>query len=966
MRIKLALPIIVLLSFTAFYAYDYLNGSEDIAIEKVTEKEALRKNYIRKIRKHSESFRSAVGTDIKEDNPDVGVIRDYLMTMDVQTGAVPTKKFRETYKSIRSNRQLYRNEEADYDFEWEQIPTNLSGRTRSFLVDPSNPDKLWAGSVTGGLWVRDQINNASSQWVPVEGPWENLSVSKIAADPVNPNNLYMGTGESYTAVAMYRESSGIGSGIWRTKDGGASWEQIPGTENFAYINDIVVRQENDQSVLYVAVASGTYKGQDFDSSPSDGLFRSVDDGNSWTQILPSFVNGVPPAVSDIELTADNRLYVGTMRNKNFEGGSNILYSENGLDWEIVLDSESFTGDGSIGGRVLIESAPSNPERIYIIRTSTIADTPEVVDRNIYRDRAIEIQQTFDRGANWSAIPPPTETLFSNIPWHALALAVHPQNENHLVIGALNVFSMDNTHEFGSKLVTPEWFVHSDWRGDVFARFNADQREDFLGVYVHADVHQIEFADATGNELIISTDGGVYRTTTFNRYDKSDIEGTVLSGFTFKGPVFSELNKGMATGQYYAIDLHPTITKVMGGTQDNGTLQYDNTPINVINKISGGDGAIPHYDKNESLVISSIYHNGFYFSQGFTGIGSNFDFYPSGNFVNATDYDDNLNLLYANGHMLDGILTEDDPLKDYLIVYDVGKVIDGTNTNSEGTTVMNLTTAESPYSVLKVSPYSPDNSSTLFIGTQTGRIFKVTGLPLANASSAEINSRELPVGFISSIDVGKDEDHLLVTFTNYNTQSVWITRDGGRSWEDIERNLPDFPVRWGIFNENNYENVLLATEDGVWYNPDVSDPSKSWVQMEGLPDVRVDMIKMKRVDRVIAAGTHGRGLFLGKIPEALDAEEEPVISSVTDFDQSDLSVFPNPVGDEFTVSFKMKGDSFTSIDLYDLNGKKIRHLFDGKAASDFSKRFSVNDLPSGTYILVISDGKRKISRKVLKS
>ncbi|MEL6561473.1 MAG: hypothetical protein AAFQ94_25010, partial [Bacteroidota bacterium] len=313
MRIKLALPLIVLLSFFAFYAYEYSLNQDDEITSVYNNKAALRKAYAEKIRNHIEPFQGDSEAEIKEDNPDVSVIRDYLMTMDVKSGAVPIKKFRETYKNIKSNRQLYRSEEEGYDFEWEQIPTNLSGRTRSFLIDPSNPEKLWAGSVTGGLWVRDQINSASSQWEPVKGPWESLSVSKIAADPSNPNNLYMGTGESYTAVAMYRESSGIGSGLWRTKDGGASWEQIAGTENFAYINDIVVRSEDNQSVLYVAVASGRYKGQDYDSSPNDGLFRSDDDGSTWTQVLPSFVNGVPPAVSDIELTVDNRLYVGTMR-----------------------------------------------------------------------------------------------------------------------------------------------------------------------------------------------------------------------------------------------------------------------------------------------------------------------------------------------------------------------------------------------------------------------------------------------------------------------------------------------------------------------------------------------------------------------------------------------------------------------------------------------------------------------------
>ena len=958
MRIKLTLPVIVLFSFVVFYAYEHLS------ISQLSEKEVLRKSYLQRVKQHSEPFRKNSSTEVKEDNPDVSVIRDYIMTQDVNSGAVPMKKFRETYKNIKFNKQLFRSEEEGYDFEWKQIPTNLSGRTRSFLIDPGKSDKLWAGSVTGGLWVRDEINDISSEWTPAEGPWENLSVSKIVADPGNPDNFYMGTGESFTAVSMYRESSGIGSGIWRTKDGGSSWEQIPGTEDFAYINDIVVRRENDKSVLYVAVASGSYKGQDFDSTPSDGLFRSEDDGSTWTQVLPSFVNGAPPAVSDIELTGDNRLYIGTMRNKNFEGGSNVLYSDNGLDWMFTLESEGFTGETYVGGRVLIKSAPSNPDRVYIIRTATIDGTPEVVERNIYRDSEIEIRQTFDAGETWSAIPLPTVAQFSNIPWHALALTVHPRNENHLLIGALNIFSMDNTHEVGSELISPEWRIHSIWTGEIFAKSRPDQKEEFLGLYVHADIHQLEFADEEGSELIVSTDGGIYRTTTFDRYYKSNKESTELNSFNFQGPVFSEFNKGMATGQYYAIDLHPTVTKVMGGTQDNGTLQYNGGPIDVFNQVSGGDGGIPHYDKNQPILISSIYHNAFYFSIGKTNIGRNFDFYPSGNFVNATDYDDRLKFLYANGHILDGVESPEDPLNDQLMIYDINSVINGTNRNGDSRYFANVTSAESPYSVIKVSPYSPENSTDLFIGTQTGRIFKVSGLPYNNPSSIELNSTELPVGFISSIDVGRNEDHLLVTFTNYNTESVWLTRDGGDSWENVERNLPDFPVRWGIFNENNYENVILATEDGIWYNTDLSDGSQEWRQMDGFPHVRVDMIKMKKVDRVLAAGTHGRGLFLGKIPEALDLEE-PIISSVKTFDEDELTVYPNPVEDEFTITYTNTENVPVSIDLYDLNGRMVKHLFDGKTNKDFNRRIPAHDLKQGTYVLVLNKGSRKTSLKILK-
>lgn len=123
--------------------------------------------------------------------------------------------------------------------------------------------------------------------------------------------MYVGTGEAQTAVTIYRESSSIGFGIFKSVDGGQSWNLIPSTEDFAYITDIAIRNENGISVIYAGVVSGFYKGAQHQSTPSDGLYRSDDGGQSWQQVLPDIINkDLPYAPADIAIASDGRILWG--------------------------------------------------------------------------------------------------------------------------------------------------------------------------------------------------------------------------------------------------------------------------------------------------------------------------------------------------------------------------------------------------------------------------------------------------------------------------------------------------------------------------------------------------------------------------------------------------------------------------------------------------------------------------------
>jgi hypothetical protein len=103
----------------------------------------------------------------------------------------------------------------------ERGPYSVGGRTRAIMYDPNDATgkRVFAGGVSGGLWVNQDPSVSTNEWQPLSTFWANTSVVCITYDPNNPQVFYVGTGESSTTDV-------VGSGIWKTTDGGATWTQI--------------------------------------------------------------------------------------------------------------------------------------------------------------------------------------------------------------------------------------------------------------------------------------------------------------------------------------------------------------------------------------------------------------------------------------------------------------------------------------------------------------------------------------------------------------------------------------------------------------------------------------------------------------------------------------------------------------------------------------------------------------------
>ena len=753
----------------------------------------------------------------KPEHPHMATVQNYFMSLDPALGYVPSERL---YKAFIRTREIQESF-GDREIVWQNVPSNMGGRTRAIMFDPNDEDhkRVWAAGVTGGLWYNNDITSAENPWSAVDDFWDNLSVSQIIYDPLHPEIFYVSTGEANTALITYRESSSRGIGIWRSLEGGDSWELLASTSEFEYVTDISIKSTENGSEIYASVVSGTYQGQDHESSPSDGLFRSSDNGETWEQVLPNIPGtNTPYSPSDIEITSSGKIFVGTMKNLNGDGGANILSSLTGDigSWSINSDYQNIieeSNSDNIPGRVVISSCESAPEVLYIIIGSGFIN-----NMGFNLSYGNYIIKSLNAGDSWESINLPTEegSNWASLAWHALEVEVDPEDPEIVFIGGLELYRSMNGGN--------SWDNLSDW--DLMYYGGGDR-------YIHADIHQVAFQPSNSDAVVVTSDGGVF-------FSSNALSNT---------PVFIERNQGYNTLQFYTCDISPVdqSTYFVGGLQDNGTLLFYDGELDINDMISGGDGAYCFFDDNDPLLITSTYYNSWYFIN-LNNNDYSYENANSGVFVNPADYDSDNNTLYANKVRFNGNQSN--------------RIIKITNIDNDPTTEsINLSTNTSVYfSALELSPFSLTNSTTLFIGTQSGRLYKIQNVN-NNPTTIEIGDTLFPTAYISSIDVGMNEDEILVTFSNYGVSSVWITQDSGDTWDEKEANLPDMPVRWGLLHPEDSNFALIATEIGVWKTSNLHEDNTTWSpSTNGLANVRVDMLSMRESDNVVVAASHGRGLF----------------------------------------------------------------------------------------------------------
>ncbi len=526
------------------------------------------------------------------DRPDLSALHNFEMTLDPKLGYPPRERL--IAANAEKNRILaaIRTDGIGDDANWiERGPNNVAGRTRAFMFDPNDDSnkKVWAGGVSGGLWVNSDITNPASEWQNTDDFWNYITIGSMAYDPSDKKVFYVGTGEGWAGSSALK-----GAGILKSTDGGENWDLLNTTESFDFVQKLAVTSSG------VVIATVRILGDD----SGGGIFTSTDKGENWSQK----VAGVG---ADIEIAANGDIYATT----GIVGKAGKMYksTDNGSNWD------ELSGIPADGERIEMAVAPSDAKIIYAVGTNG-SDVKWMA-------------KSIDSGASWSDIIIPkilnpdctlgTKDFTRGQADYDLILAVAPKNPDVLIAGGIDVNrSQDGGTTWGDK---------GDGKSVSF------WVRDECKPYVHADVHAITFRPGSDNEAIIGSDGGVSFSPNLGNSSE---------------PTFSDRNKGYNVTQFYSIHPENVSGSnyYLGGTQDNGTQQYKVDGINSTFEVTGGDGGYAFVDADDPTIqITSTTFNNYFIPKDKGKTFNSFsELNDKGKFINPTDIDSRENKLYAAG------------------------------------------------------------------------------------------------------------------------------------------------------------------------------------------------------------------------------------------------------------------------------------------------------------------------------
>ncbi len=679
-------------------------------------------------------------------------------------------------------------------------PKNIGGRTLCLAFHPTDPNVIYAGSASGGLWKTSSSGIGYHGWVQVPINLPVYSVASILIDPKNPNTIYLGTGEVYNKShsmpgIVDRFTRGTyGMGIIKTEDGGLTWKQIlPLTQNIISGVQDLEFDPYDNHIIYAAT--------------TEGLFKTTNQGAHW-----SLIHNVPMAVDvDVNPVNPEIIYVthGSYDDNNISGifrsnnsGNSFIKLQNGLP-------------NSYSGKAKLAISKSNPDILF----ASVANA----------ESSLGLFMSVDAGNSWDKM---SSSDVANVQgWYSHDIAIHPTNPNFLSYVGQNAYISDAR---GSNFINV-----SSWDAGDMGRVPVGGSEG-INIYIHADIHATYFHPSRNNEIYFATDGGIFMS--------PDL------GANFEGR-----NGGYQTSQFYAnFSASKSDSKfAIGGMQDNGTAIYDGQDGWI--KVIGGDGMSTAINtSNENIIYGTYQYFGLSRS---LDKGKTFEMLrPLNNaFVSeAKSFNTPFevvaalpNTIYAgaqkvyinenNGNPANWRALHSTPLESHSTILALGvssldpslmlastvspddmappKLFRSTNGGSSWTQVPGL-----PAKAAMDISFDPQNSQTVYVvfsGFGYGtHVYKSTD---AGSSWKNIDNG-LPDVPTNCITINPKQNKELYLG---NDLGVFLSTDGGLSWERFMQGLPEAVMAMSIHISAQADLIKVATHgNGVYESPlAISIPTK---------------------------------------------------------------------------------------------------------------------------------------------
>ncbi|TAG94619.1 MAG: hypothetical protein EAZ20_00725, partial [Bacteroidetes bacterium] len=559
-----------------------------------------------------------------------------------------------------------------------------------------------------------------------------------------PNNI-----GGRTRAMMFDPNDATNKKLWVGSSSGGVWFTNDITTNATYtkINDFwatlgvsaLAFNPTNTQVFYAGTGDS-----DANVVRGAGIWRSNDAGATWNQMPNTTAMQIVHDIKFRQVMGTTEMYVGANNGlwRSTNGGTNFVQIAlpNSIvpkDIEIGADNRIYIGstDGGYvvysdtgnsgdwttrqlasGRRVELAVAPSDANVIYALGAGGSGST----DVGFFK-------KSTNKGVTWSDISIPrylnqnctqsTNHFTRGQAWYDLILLVDPTNPNTLLAGGVDIHrSIDGG---------TTWTSVSYWTGGC--------RD-----YVHADQHGMISQPGNPNAAVFGQDGGIsYSANVFDEVAT---------------PAFDDRINNYNVTQYYAVAMKNTANSnyMLAGAQDNGSHRFPESGSQTITKASGGDGAFCFIDQIDAVtqVTSYVFNSYFLSKNSGTSFNSNFGTGDAGSFINPTDYDDASKILYYAGN--------NNELR-----------YANLSGNSAAESIANVNINNTEISAVKANT---NTSNRIFVGTYQGRVYRLDNANSANPIVTNITG-SINAGTIRSVEIGANDNELLVTLMNYGISSV---------------------------------------------------------------------------------------------------------------------------------------------------------------------------------------------------
>jgi len=708
-------------------------------------------------------------------------------------------------------------------------PALMSGRIADIAIHPSDPSIWYVAVGSGGVW---KTINAGTTWKPIFDEQDSYSIGCVVVDPSNPEIVWVGTGENVGGRHV-----GFGDGVYRSSDGGSSWENV-GLEDSQHISEIIV-DPTDSNTVYVAA-----QGPLWSPVGQRGLFKTTDCGQTWKNVLS---DGKWTGVTDVVMDPrDSKvLYAATWQHHRtvaalIDGGPESgvhKTTDGGAGWTKLTNG---LPDGNVG-KIGLAISRQNPDVLYA-----------VIELD---NRKGGTWRTADRGASW-------------------------EKRSDAVTGGTG------PHYYQEIEASPNAFDRI-YLVDVRMQVSDDGGRTFRRVKEiakHSDNHALAFRADDPDWLLAGTDGGIYESfdlaenwrfvanlpvTQFYKLAVDDAEpfynvyGGTQDNNTQGGPTRTDTVNGIRNADWFITlfaDGHQPAVEpgnpdiVYSEWQQGNLVRTDRTTGGIVYIQPQPEPGDPpeRFNWDAPILISPHSPTRLY--------------YASQRVWRSDDRGDSWTPISPD-------LTKN---QDRILLPVMGR-------QWSSTAPWDLF-AMSNYNTITSLAESPVEEGLLWAGTDDGllQISADGGTSWAAIAVGDLSG--VPAtAFVNDIKADLfDADTAYVCLDNHKHGDfkpyLVKTTDRGRSWRSIAGDLPDRHLVWRVVQDDVKPELLFAaTEFGVFFT---IDGGARWVELiGGVPTIAFRDLAIQRRENDLVGASFGRGFFvlddytpLRQIDEAALAEE----------------------------------------------------------------------------------------------